>query len=115
MINEDEGRAILKDVFSSRGYEVLESYEFVEGGITFEADGWDPSARVGYEYMTMSEQDHEDLEPDTLLRLNEWTDAGKLAFLFIDETDIEDGDDLAQKAHGFLDAVEKRRGKKPAR
>lgn len=110
MISEEEGCAVLKSVFEAAGYKIAENVPFEEGNVKFEADGWDAKARVGYEFMTLRERDHEDLDPDEMLSLQQWTEQGKLHFLFIDETDVEDLEALRDTAEQFLEAVAKRRG-----
>jgi hypothetical protein len=109
MLNEYQGREILKELFEGRGYAIVEGFPFREGDVSFNADGWDPSARVGYEFMTTSERDHEDLSPDELLRLSEWIREGRLFLFIIDETDVGDADELRAAAESFLDEVERRR------
>lgn len=108
MLSEKEGCALLKKLFEARGYHIEENVRFQERGVSFEADGWDEKARVGYEFMTLGERDHEDLQPDDLLALQTWTEEGKLSFLFIDETDVTDEDELTATAEAFLDAVKAR-------
>lgn len=109
MLLEDDGCRILKSVFERRGFTIVEEFPFREGDVTFTADGWDPSARVGYEFMTASDKDHEDLQPDELLRLTEWIEAGKLFLFIVDETDIEGEAELVAAAEAFLDEVQARR------
>jgi hypothetical protein len=108
MLSESRGREILKDVFESRGLRIAEDFPFKEEGVTVNLDGWDPGARVGYEYMTHTDRDHEDLDPDEMLRISEWNEAGKLFLFIIDETDIDDEEELRQAASRFLDEVDKR-------
>lgn len=109
MLREDEGCRILKSVFERRGFSIVEEFPFREGDVAFTADGWDPDKRVGYEYMTTSERDHEDLQPDELLRLTEWIEAGKLFLFIVDETDIDGEEELVAAAEAFLDEVATRR------
>ncbi len=109
MLREDEGCRILKTVFERRGFHIVEEFPFREEDVSFTVDGWDPNARVGYEFMTTAAKDHEDLQPDELLRLTEWIDAGKLFLFIVDETDIEGEPELTAAAEAFLDEVEARR------
>lgn len=108
-LSEADGCAILKRVFEARGFSIAEAFAFREGDVSFTADGWDPTARVGYEYMTREEGDHEDLTPRELERLAEWMESGRLFFFIVDETDIADAKELEGAAHAFLDEVERRR------
>ncbi len=107
MLSERDGCAILKAVFEDRGYKIAENVPFAESDVEFTCDGWDESARVGYEYMTQEMADHEDLDPEELLRLSEWAKTGKAAVFIIDETDIETPDELGDAARAFLDEVER--------
>lgn len=109
MIGEEEGRRILKGVFERRGFRIVEDFPFREGDVAFTADGWDTDARVGYEFMTTADRDHEDLQPDELLRLHEWVQSGRLFLFIVDETDIEGEEELVSAAESFLDEVEARR------
>lgn len=111
MLHEDDGCRILKTVFERRGFSIVEEFPFREGDVSFTADGWDPNARVGYEFMTTTQKDHEDLQPDELLRLTEWIEAGSLFLFIVDETDIESENELIAAAEAFLDEVEARRAK----
>ena len=46
------GRVILKEAFEAQGYEVVENYTLRAEDSAVELDGYDPQARVGYEYST---------------------------------------------------------------
>lgn len=109
MIGEAEGRRILKAAFEGRGFQIIEDFPFREADVSFMVDGWDPDARVGYEFMTTADRDHEDLQPDELLRLHEWVKAGRLYVFIVDETDIEGEEELKAAAESFLDEVAARR------
>lgn len=109
MLSEHQGREILRETFEARGFAIVEGFPFREGDVSFDADGWDPNARVGYEFMTTSARDHEDLAPDELLRLSEWIREGRLFLFIVDETDVRDADELRRAAGAFLDEVERRR------
>ncbi len=110
MLSEKDGCKILKAVFEERGFAIEENVPFDEKGVQFECDGWDAKARVGYEYMTQEATDHEDLDPDELLRLSEWAAQGGASIFIIDETDIETPEELAEAANRFLDEVSRLRG-----
>jgi len=113
MLTEAQGCAVLKRVFSSRGYKIQENVDFSEGTVKFNADGWDPKARVGYEYMTVEAGDHDDLSPDEMKQLGNWMNQGKLFFFIVDEANIEDEEELSWAANRFLDEVARRRGATP--
>ncbi|MBI5495743.1 MAG: hypothetical protein HY904_12030 [Deltaproteobacteria bacterium] len=113
MLTEQQGCAVLKRVFQSRGFQVQENVPFKEDDVSFQADGWDPQSRVGYEYMTHQADDFDDLDPREIGRLGEWADAGRLYFFVIDDTNIETVEDLEWAANRFLDEVVRRKGARP--
>jgi len=108
MLSEKEGCALLKRLFEAQGYNIEENVDFKEADVSFNCDGWDADKRVGYEYMTLSERDHEDLDPDELLRINEWIAAGKLFLFIVDETEVESAEELEEAAVRFLEEVGRR-------
>lgn len=110
MVREAEGCEILQSVFAARGYPVLRDVAFAEGGVTFDADGWEPAARVGFEYLTSEAGDHEDLTADEMAELAARMDRGELFFLILDAVEVDEPDLLRWAAHQFLDEVERRRG-----
>lgn len=46
------GRLILKEAFEAQGYDIVENYTLRAGQSVVELDGYDPKARLGYEYST---------------------------------------------------------------
>ena len=46
------GRLILKEAFEAQGYSIVENYTLQVRGSAVELDGYDPAARLGYEYST---------------------------------------------------------------
>ena len=52
MLDEATGRLILKEAFEAQGYQITEDYPLQVGAETVSMDGYDPAARVGYEYST---------------------------------------------------------------
>jgi len=110
MLGEAEGCEILHAVFRARGYQTRPDVAFAEDGVEFDADGWDPAARVGFEYMSSEAGDRDDLSPDELLRLAARMDRGELFFFIIDEAEIPDAATLRWAAERFLDEVARRRG-----
>jgi len=95
MLREAEGCEILHAVFRARGYQTRADVAFAEEGVEFDADGWDPEARVGFEYTSSESGDHDDLSPDQLVRLAARMDRGELFFFIIDELEVPDGDRLS--------------------
>lgn len=52
MLDEASGRLILKEAFEAQGYTITENYPMSVDRSTVELDGYDPKARLGYEYST---------------------------------------------------------------
>ena len=109
MLSESQGCEVLKAIFEARGFRIAEDFPFREGKVAFNVDGWDPEARVGYEYMTHSARDHADLEPDELLLISEWNERGRLFIFIVDETEVNSAEELSAAANAFLDEVDARR------
>jgi len=109
MLDEDEGCAVLLRVFVERGYRPVRDVRFAEGDVTFDIDGWDAEARVGFEYMTRHAGDHDDLTQEELGVLEARMRRGELFVFIVDETDIADAGELEWAAHRFLDEVQRRR------
>ena len=104
-LTEMQGCDLLARLFSKRGYAIERNVAFREYGVEFHIDGWDPRARVGFEFLTSEDDDHIDL---TLEEYNELTAAqrrGELALFIIDEVEPLAAEDLAAEAHEFLDEV----------
>jgi len=110
MIREAEGTARLAEVFRARGYNVAREFAFAEGDVTFNIDGWDAGARVGFEFRTSEAGDKEDLTDVELASLAARMEAGELFILIVDDTDVASLDELGGYAERFLDVVAQRRG-----
>ena len=113
MLSEEEGCRVLEGAFRRRGYVIERSVAFREGSLSFEVDGWDASQRVGFEYLTRGDGDHDDLDAREMAALATRIEAGELYLLIIDESQVEDADELLFAAERFLDEVERRRGVVP--
>ena len=115
-LSEFEGCTLLARLFRRRGYAIERNMMFREYGVEFHIDGWDRKARVGFEFLTSEDDDHDDL---TLEEYNALTDAqhrGELALFIIDEVEPLSPADLLAEANEFLDEVEAdRRPRKPSR
>ncbi len=60
-LSEFEGCSLLARLFSDRGYTIERNVMFREYGVEFHIDGWDKEARVGFEFLTSEDDDHDDL------------------------------------------------------
>lgn len=108
-ISEEQGVDILERVFTGRGYRIVRGFPFHEAGVTFEADGWDPEARVGFEFLTSEARDHEDMRREEYEELSARILRGDLELFVVDEVEVETEEDLVRAAEEFLDELEARR------
>ena len=104
-LSETEGCDLLARLFSKRGYALKRNLQFREYGVEFHIDGWDPTARVGFEFLTSEDEDHDDLSLDEYKILTAAQRRGELALFIIDEVEPLSAEDLAAEAHEFLDEV----------
>lgn len=79
--------------------------QFREYGVEFHIDGWDPQARVGFEFLTSEDDDHDDLTLEEYKTLTAVQRRGELALFIIDEVEPVSAEALAAEAHEFLDEV----------
>ena len=108
-MTEAEGTALLLTRFTEAGYTIVPNFHFQEGDISVDLDGWDGSARVGYEYITAEAGDGRQFDPPTLARFESRMAKGELFVLLIDEHEAVTADALDAAARGFLAAVAERR------
>ena len=123
-LSETQGCDLLSRLFTKRGYAIKRNVQFREYGVEFHIDGWDAQARVGFEFLTSEDEDHDDLTLDEYKELSAAQRRGELAVFIIDEVEPLSAEDLAAEAHEFLDEVAdaaharlkaKTRGKKAAK
>jgi hypothetical protein len=104
-LSETEGCDLLARLFSKRGYALKRNMQFREYGVEFHIDGWDPTARVGFEFLTSEDEDHDDLSLEEYKILTAAQRRGELALFIIDEVEPVSAEALAAEAHEFLDEV----------
>jgi len=104
-LSETEGCDLLTRIFKLRGYAIERNLPFHEYGVEFHIDGWDAKARVGFEFLSSEDDDHDDLSLVEYQAL--WTaqQLGELALFIIDEVEPLSAADLAASANEFLDEV----------
>jgi hypothetical protein len=104
-LSETEGCDLLTRLFRARGYSIARNQLFHEYGVEFHIDGWDAKARVGFEFLTSEDDDHDDLSLVEYQAL--WTaqQLGELALFIIDEVEPLSAADLTATANEFLDEV----------
>jgi len=104
-LSETQGCDLLSRLFTKRGYAIKRNVQFREYGVEFHIDGWDPQARVGFEFLTSEDEDHDDLTLEEYKELSAAQRRGELAVFIIDEVEPLAAEDLAAEAHEFLDEV----------
>jgi len=104
-LSETKACDLLARLFRARGYTIERNVPFAELGVSFHIDGWDRTARVGFEFLSSEDEDHDDLtlrEYQTLMAAQQ---RGELALFVIDEVEPLSADELRQAAEEFLDEV----------
>ena len=104
-LSETEGCDLLTRLFRARGYTIARNLLFREYGVEFHIDGWDADARVGFEFLSSEDDDHDDLSLVEYQAL--WTaqQLGELALFIVDEVEPLSAADLTESANEFLDEV----------
>ena len=105
-LSEAAGCDLLAKVFRARGYTIARNLQFREYGVEFHVDGWDAKARVGFEYLSSEDDDHDDLSVVEYQALMEQQRGGELSLFIIDEVEPISAADLEEQANEFLDEVE---------
>jgi hypothetical protein len=120
LLSETKACDLLARVFRDRGYDIVRNVPFREYGVSFHIDGWDAKARVGFEFLTSEDDDHDDLTLEEYQTLMAAQLRGELALFIMDEVEPFTPDDLRGAAEEFLDQVAeaalavRSRGKKTA-
>ncbi len=109
MLTESQGCAVLRESFLAAGYDIHDNVPFSEGEIRFQVDGFDPVARVGFEFITTEAGDRTELSQQMIAQIEQRIGAGDLFLLLVDEYDVENEAELRLHAERFLDMVASRR------
>lgn len=104
-LSELEGCDLLARLFTARGYKLSRNVIFREYGVTFHIDGWDAAARVGFEFLTSEDDDHDDLTLEGYKTLMAAQQRGELSLFILDEVETLSAAELTATAHEFLDEV----------
>jgi hypothetical protein len=117
LLSETKACDLLARVFRARGYDVVRNIPFREYGVSFHIDGWDAKARVGFEFLSSEDEDHDDLTVGEYQTLMAAQLRGELAVFIIDEVEPLSASDLRGAAEEFLEEVAAavRARRKPAR
>ena len=119
ILSETRACDLLARLFKKRGYAIMRNLTFREYGVSFHIDGWDAKKRVGFEFLTSEDDDHDDLSLAEYQTLMAAQQRGELALFILDEVEPLSAADLTETANAFLDEVEAaastpRRKAKPA-
>lgn len=111
-MNEREGSDVLAACFEKVGLRVERDYAFDEGGVRVSLDGFDPKARIGFEFITTEAGDRVEFTPAVIEELETRMRAEELFIFMIDEGEVPSRELLEAAAGGFL-ALLRDRGRLP--
>ena len=106
LLSETKACDLLARLFRARGFTIVRNIPFQEYGVSFHIDGWDPKARVGFEFLTSEDEDHDDLSLREYQTLMAAQQRGELSLFILDEVGPLSAVDLTAMADDFLDEVE---------
>jgi hypothetical protein len=104
-LSEAAGCALLTKLFRARGYSIRRNVAFREKGISFDIDGWDAKARVGFEFLSSEKDDHDDLSLQEFELLKDAEQRGEFFIFVVDEVEPLSAAALRDAAESFLDDV----------
>jgi hypothetical protein len=114
-LSETRACDLLARLFRARGYTITRNIMFREYGVSFHIDGWDAKNRIGFEFLTSEDDDHDDLDLEEYKTLMAAQQRGELSLLIMDEVEPVSEADLAATVHEFLDEVAEARVARPVR
>ncbi len=95
-LSETKACDLLTKLFRARGYTIARNVMFREYGVVFHIDGWDTKARVGFEFLTSEDDDHDDLSLEEYKTLMMAQQRGELSLFVIDEVEPVSEADLIE-------------------
>jgi hypothetical protein len=105
LLSETKACDLLARLFRSRGYTIARNVPFREYGVSFHIDGWDAQARVGFEFLTSEDEDHDDLSLEEYKTLMAAQQRGELALFVVDEVEPLSTADLTEMTEEFLEEM----------
>lgn len=117
-LSETEACDVLASLFRARGYTIQRNIPFKEYGVEFHIDGWDARNRIGFEFLSSEDDDHDDLSLEEYKTLAAAQQRGELSMFIIDEVEPLSAEELKAAAHEFLDeaaeaVLARRSGRRP--
>ena len=109
-MNEREGCEVLERCFRHAGLAIARDYLFHEDGVKVTLDGFDPTKRVGFEFITTEAGDRAEFTPDVIDALETRMEAEELFLFLVDEQHISGEAALVSAAESFI-ALLRDRGK----
>jgi hypothetical protein len=104
-LSETTACDLLARLFRARGYTISRNLMFREYGVSFHIDGWDATNRIGFEFLTSEDDDHDDLSLEEYKTLMAAQLRGELSLFVMDEVEPLSSAELTASAHEFLDEV----------
>lgn len=104
-VTERRACALLTRLFEKRGYTIERNVPFRDLGVTFDCDGWDRKAKVGFEFLSSQHADHDDLSLAEYQTLMDAQQRGRLHLLILDEVETLTVAELTAAANAFLDEL----------
>ncbi len=104
-IDEVEGVRVLKARFVAAGLDIVEGHPLEIAGKTVHLDGFDPAARIGFEYITTASGDRAEMSREVVAELERRMGRGELWVLLIDEREVPSAELLERAAAHFLGVV----------
>jgi len=104
-LSESSACTLLARLFRQRGYAIERNVPFEEFGVSFDCDGWDRAAHVGFEFLSSQHADHDDLSLAEYEALMDAQARGRLHLLVLDESEALSRQELTALATEFLDGL----------
>src|SRR6266850_1671856 len=112
-MDERQACALMKTRFEAAGYRIAENVTFDENDVSFEIDGYDADAHVGFEYLTDEAGDSWDVDTRVQAVLAERMKLGEVFIFVIDEAAAPDGATLTKLTDAFLATIKTSVKRKP--
>ncbi|MBT8494131.1 MAG: hypothetical protein KJO07_13835 [Deltaproteobacteria bacterium] len=103
LVNEARAREILSERFANYGARIESDYSFHEGSVLCTLDGYDPEIRIGYSFISHSDEDViTDIDDNAERALAEMAEQGRCYVLVLHDSSVSSADRLMELADQFL-------------